>query len=105
MPEPEKDDKDQHAQVGAALRLGTEAILPADSPAWLEWLGPRVVPAAVGAVKELAYDDANPEHHTKDGWDAAATALGALLMYSNDDLTVIPTISPDKVAIEARWKF
>ncbi len=104
-PEPERIDKDQHALTGAALRLGTEAIIPDDSPEWLKWLAPRVVPAVAGVAKELAYDSKNPESHTKDGWDAAATALGAMLMYSDGDFTAVPTISPDKVAIEARWKF
>lgn len=103
-PPPPGEDKDMHAHTGAAIRLGTEAVGGADTP----WYVSRGVPALAGVAKEL-YDQHYPLQHTPDKWDAAATALGALLMYhsgvADHDFTAVPTISPERMAIDLRWRF
>lgn len=106
MPDPTEPgaDKDMHAHGGAAFRLGTEALMPEGAP----WYMSRGVPAAAGVAKEV-FDAYSHGQHTPDKWDAAATALGALLMYhsgsADHDFTMIPTISPERMAVDLRWRF
>jgi hypothetical protein len=105
MPDPTEPgtDKDMHAHGGAAFRLGTEALMPEGAP----WYMTRGVPVLGGVAKEVL--DSYSTHHTPDKWDAVATALGALLMYhsgtADRDFTMVPTISPERMAVDLRWRF
>jgi hypothetical protein len=81
-------DKVQHVAVGAIIVLFVSAMAAAS--ALVKHLDPMAyvifasnlgaVLASAAAVAKEDADRKNPENHTYDGWDAYATAVGAVWM-------------------------